>query len=241
MHLDILFTVAFTSFIQSIFGVGVLILGTPLLMIQGYSFHQSLIILLPISLLINLLQIYRDHKSIDFGFYKKILIFTTPFIVFFLTFTTEYKINIGVIVGILLVLVAAKDFSIRAKKIINFFLRYEKIYLIMMGIVHGLTNLGGSLLTALVHAKNYKKITVRATIASSYATFAVIQIITLFVSKFDIDIKLSIIVLNMGIGLTIFLVTEKIIFADINVKAYRKLFSGFIFFSGLLLIIRSLF
>ena len=59
MSLDILITVAFTSFIQSIFGVGVLLLGTPLLMLQGYNFIQSAIVLLPISLLINLFQILK--------------------------------------------------------------------------------------------------------------------------------------------------------------------------------------
>jgi hypothetical protein len=41
MPLDILITVAVSSFIQSIFGVGVLLFGTPLLMLQGYNFFSS--------------------------------------------------------------------------------------------------------------------------------------------------------------------------------------------------------
>ena len=241
MSLDILITVAVTSFIQSIFGVGILLLGTPLLMLQGYNFLQSAIVLLPISLLINLLQIFKDHSAIDLDFYKKILIYTTPFIVIFLIFINKAKINIGILIGVILLLVAAKDFSIRANKMVNLLVRYEKSYLIIMGIVHGLTNLGGSLLTVVVHAKDYEKRMIRATIAASYATFATFQIVTLLVSGFDIDIKLSMIVLSLTVGLTMFIATEKMIFACINAEAYRKLFSGFIFLSGLLLIVKSVY
>ena len=241
MSLDILITVAVTSFIQSIFGVGILLLGTPLLMLQGYNFLQSVIVLLPISLLINLFQIFKDHSTIDLDFYKKILIYTTPFIVIFLIFINMAKINMSILIGVILLLVAAKDFSIRANKMVNLLVRYEKSYLIIMGIVHGLTNLGGSLLTVVVHAKDYEKRMIRATIAASYATFATFQIVTLLVSGFVIDIELSMIVLSLSVGLTIFIATEKMIFAYINAEAYRKLFSGFIFLSGLLLIAKSVY
>ena len=241
MSLDILITVAVTSFIQSIFGVGILLFGTPLLMLQGYNFLQSLIVLLPISLLINLFQIFKDHSAIDLDFYKKILIYTIPFIVIFLIFINKTKINIGILIGVILLLVAAKDFSIRANKMVNLLVRYEKSYLIIMGIVHGLTNLGGSLLTAVVHAKDYEKRIIRATIAASYATFAIFQIVTLLVYSFDIDIKLSMIALSLAVGLTIFIVTEKMIFTDIDTVAYRKLFSGFMFLSGLLLFVKSVY
>ena len=241
MFLDILITVAIVSFIQSIFGVGVLLLGTPLLMLQGYNFIQSVIVLLPISLLINLFQIFKDHSTIDLNFYKKILIYTTPFIVIFLIFINKAKINISILIGVILLLVAAKDFSIKANKMVNFLVRYEKSYLILMGIVHGLTNLGGSLLTVIVHAKDYEKRMIRATIATSYATFATFQLVTLLVFGFDFDVKLSMIVLSLTVGLTVFITTEKMIFAHINAEAYRKLFSGFIFLSGLLLIVKSVY
>ena len=241
MSLDILITVAITSFIQSIFGVGVLLLGTPLLMLQGYNFIQSVIVLLPISLMINLLQIFKDHNSIDLDFYKKILIYTTPFIVIFLIFITKTKINIGILIGLILLLVAAKDFSKRANKMVSLLVGYEKSYLIIMGIVHGLTNLGGSLLTAFVHAKDYEKRMIRVTIAASYATFATFQIITLLVSALDFEIKLSMLILSLTVGLTTFFTTEKMLFSYINTEAYRKLFSIFIFLSGLTLVVKSVY
>ena len=239
MPLDILITVAVTSFIQSIFGVGVLLFGTPLLMLQGYDFFQAVIVLLPISLLINLSQIVKDHKSVDIAFYKKIIVYTIPFIVIFLAVLNEIKINIGLLISVLLLFVAAKDFSDRVNNFVNLVVRHERSYFILMGIVHGLTNLGGPLLTVAVHSKGYGKRTTRATVAASYATFATFQIVTLFFSNFDMDIKLSTIALSMSVGLTMFIVTEKIVYANIGAENYRRLFAAFIFLSGALLFVKS--
>ena len=239
MPLDILITVAVSSFIQSIFGVGVLLFGTPLLMLQGYDFFQAVIVLLPISLLINLSQIVKDHKSVDIAFYKKIIVYTIPFIVIFLAVLNEIKINIGLLISVLLLFVAAKDFSDRVNNFVNLVVRHERSYFILMGIVHGLTNLGGPLLTVAVHSKGYEKRTTRATVAASYATFATFQIVTLFFSNFDMDIKLSTIALSMSVGLTMFIVTEKIVYANIDAENYRRLFAAFIFLSGALLFVKS--
>ena len=239
MPLDILITVAVSSFIQSIFGVGVLLFGTPLLMLQGYNFFQAVIVLLPISLLINLSQIVKDHKSVDIAFYKKIIVYTIPFIVIFLAVLNETKINIGLLISVLLLFVAAKDFSDRVNNFVNLVVRHERSYFILMGIVHGLTNLGGPLLTVAVHSKGYEKRTTRATVAASYATFATFQIVTLFFSNFDMEIKLSTIALSMSVGLTMFIVTEKIVYANIDAENYRRLFAAFIFLSGALLFVKS--
>ena len=239
MPLDILITVAVSSFIQSIFGVGVLLFGTPLLMLQGYDFFQAVIVLLPISLLINLSQIVKDHKSVDIAFYKKIIVYTIPFIVIFLAVLNEIKINIGLLISVLLLFVAAKDFSDRVNNFVSLVVRHERSYFILMGIVHGLTNLGGPLLTVAVHSKGYEKRTTRATVAASYATFATFQIVTLFFSNFDMDIKLSTIALSMSVGLTMFIVTEKIVYANIDAESYRRLFAAFIFLSGALLFVKS--
>ena len=239
MPLDILITVAVSSFIQSIFGVGVLLFGTPLLMLQGYDFFQAVIVLLPISLLINLSQIVKDHKSVDIAFYKKIIVYTIPFIVIFLAVLNEIKINIGLLISVLLLFVAAKDFSDRVNNFVNLVVRHERSYFILMGIVHGLTNLGGPLLTVAVHSKGYEKRTTRATVAASYATFATFQIVTLFFSNFDMDIKLSTIALSMSVGLTMFIVTEKVVYANIDAENYRRLFAAFIFISGALLFVKS--
>ena len=240
MSLNILIVVVVISCIQSIFGVGVLLFGTPLLLLQGYSFIEAVIILLPVSLSINIIQIAKDYKSADLAFYKKILTYTVPFVVIFLFVVTRLKINMGMVIGVFLLFVAAKDYSPQVNKIIKFLIRHEKIYLITMGIIHGLTNLGGSLLAAIVHSKEYEKRTTRVTVALSYATFAVFQILTLLVSGRNSDTGFLGIVIYMFAGVTVFLLTERLLYVEINNKNYSKYFAVFLFLSGILLIVRTM-
>ena len=240
MSLDILIVVIITSFIQSIFGVGVLLFGTPLLLLLGYHFIQAVSILLPISLVINIFQITKDYRKVDLDFYKKILLYTIPFVVIFLFVVTKIEINIGIIIGCFLLLVAAKNYSARINEVIKSLVKYERIYFMTMGIIHGLTNLGGSLLTAIVHGKDYEKNVTRVTVAVSYATFALFQIITLVASGYSFDMGLSGIGIYLVIGIVIFVLTEKIVYMDINNQNYSKSFAAFLLISGLLLCFKSI-
>lgn len=240
MSFEVVFVIVVTAFIQSIFGVGVLLFGTPLLLLLGYGFIDAIIILLPISISINLIQIVKDYRSVDFDFYKKILIFTIPFVIVFLFLVTQVQINIGFIVGIFLLVVAVKDYSHTIKRFIDFTMRYEKTYFSIMGIVHGLTNLGGSLLTAIVHSKDYTKHITRVTVAISYATFAVFQILTLLISGLNVEIQLVGTGIYVLVAVTIFTLTEKFVFMEIDNEKYSKYFAVFLFATGVLLILKSL-
>ena len=240
MLLGILIVVVITSFVQSIFGVGVLLFGTPLLLLQGYSFINAVIILLPVSLSINIIQVARDYRSADLGFYKKVLVYTVPFVVMFLFVVTKLKINVGAIIGVFLLFVAAKDYFPPVNKVIKFMVRYEKAYLIVMGIIHGLTNLGGSLLTAIVHSKEYEKHITRTTIALSYATFAIFQILTILVSGSSVDVGFSGLGVYLIAGITVFILTEKLVYKEINNRNYSKFFAVFLLFSGILVFARSI-
>ncbi|MBU1194889.1 MAG: hypothetical protein KKE62_19810 [Proteobacteria bacterium] len=240
MPLDILLTVAMTSLIQSIFGVGVLLFGTPILLALGYDFIKAITILLPISLTINLFQIIKDYKKIDADFYKKIVFYTIPFIVLSLFFITTFKANIGIIVGIFLLIIAIKDYFLQLKNAIEFLTKYEKAYLAAMGIIHGVTNLGGSLLTAIIHNKNYEKNVTRATVAASYATFAAFQIATLFLSADLSNINFIENGLYLIVGIIVFIITETTIYMEINNQKYNKYFAIFLLGSGLLLCFKSI-
>ena len=66
--MKIIILLIITSAIQSLFGVGVLLFGTPVLLLLGYSFIESLLILLPVSISINILQISKDYKYFDYKF-----------------------------------------------------------------------------------------------------------------------------------------------------------------------------
>ena len=106
-----------TSAIQSLFGVGVLLFGTPVLLLFGYSFIESLLILLPVSVSINILQISKDYKHIDYNFFKNIMFLTTPLIILFLYFVAKINLNVSFIIGFFLILISIKDYSETIKKI----------------------------------------------------------------------------------------------------------------------------
>ncbi len=84
MPIDILLIVVSTSVIQSVFGVGVLLFGTPLLLLLGYEFVDALGVLLPVSIAISTLQVLRHYKDVDTEFFKNVLVYSLPLVVLFL-------------------------------------------------------------------------------------------------------------------------------------------------------------
>jgi uncharacterized membrane protein YfcA len=239
MPVDILLTIIVTAAIQSIFGVGVLLFGTPLLLLLGYDFINALIILLPISIAINSFQILKHYRHIDLVFYKNVLIYTIPFVVFFLFIVTTAKINIGFLVGVFLVFVALKSYSPKVEKMLAEMVKYQRSYLAAMGVIHGLTNLGGSLLTAIVHGKQYQKNMTRVTVAICYATFAIFQIITLTFLVESYELSYSDNMMFLQVGVIIFLLTEELVYTNIDNQKYSKIFAAFLLVSGVVLIGKS--
>jgi hypothetical protein len=97
---DILATVLLTATIQSRFGVGVLLLGTPILLLPGYGSLTTLTILLPIS---PLLTSCGSTRTID-TFPPLLPADPHPLCSLgdaLLPVVTTLKINIGGIVGLL--------------------------------------------------------------------------------------------------------------------------------------------
>lgn len=238
MPADILLTVFATAVIQSIFGVGVLLFGTPILLLLGYDFINALSILLPISIAINSLQIIKHYQYIDFVFYKNVLIFSIPLIIVFLFLVSTTKFNIAMLVGGFLVLVAVKSYFSIIEQSLNKMVKYEKTYLAVMGLIHGLTNLGGSLLTAIVHAKKYDKNSTRVTIAICYATFAFFQLATLYLIGSHFQLSFTNQMGFLQLGVIVFLLTEEVVYGSIDNNKYGQLFAAFLFISGILLIIK---
>ncbi len=240
MPIDILATLVITTIIQSLFGVGILLFGTPLLLLLGYDFSYALSALLPISIAINMLQVVKHYQYIDLRLYKNILLYSIPFVVLFLFIITHININIGLIIGLFLIFVALKNTSTRIEHALTAMIKYEKLYLIMMGVVHGITNLGGSLLTALVHEQNQAKNNTRVTVAICYATFAIFQLLTLFVIGYDSGMAHTDNMMLLQIAVVIFLLTEESLYTRVDNRKYQQLFAFFLAASGVLLILKSL-
>ena len=237
MSLAIFITILITATIQSLFGVGVLLFGTPLLLLFGYDFITTLTILLPVSLIINSFQLVVSYKDIDFVFYKRMLIYTVPFIVLFLFFVTSAELNINPFVGCFLVIIALQRQFPSIDKQIKKIMKFEPIYLAFMGLIHGITNLGGSLLTAIIFNKKLSKDKSRATIAICYLTFALFQIITLYFINDNFNINF----INYGIywllGAGIFFIVDKQLFKKIDDQNYSISFRIFLLGSGLSLLV----
>ena len=240
MNYEITATIIFTSTIQSFFGTGVLLFGTPILLTLGYSFQEILVILLPISSLINIFQIKKSIYKIDFRFYKNLLIYSLPFIFIFLYLSQHISLNISYFVGVFLILISLRQNINYLKNSFNYLIKYEKYYLMITGILHGLTNLGGALLAASVMVRNLSKESKRTTIAVSYLTMAIIQILTIAtINSMDLFFQETLFIYWI-IGLLIFIFVEKYFFISLDEKMYMKYSNIFLLMIGLLLLIKNL-
>ena len=230
----ILLIVVLTSIIQSLFGVGVLLFGTPLLLLFDYTFIETLLILLPISATINLMQVISGYKNINFKIYSKVLLLTVPFIILFLFLVFKTNININLIVGLLLTFISLKNYIKPLQNIINKLMHYDKTFYILLGSIHGLTNLGGGLLTAKIFYEKLNKHQKIATIAISYLTFVLFQLITLFTLEINYNYAN---IIFIPIGVLVYLLTNKV-FLKIEDNTYNILLGLFLFITGILLIFK---
>jgi uncharacterized membrane protein YfcA len=71
IFLEIIIIIFLLSIIQSIIGVGLLIIGTPILLAYNFDFFETLQILLPYSLIVNLYQLINRTKK-KYLFYNKL-------------------------------------------------------------------------------------------------------------------------------------------------------------------------
>jgi hypothetical protein len=232
MEFYIVLVIIVTAIIQSIFGVGVLLFGTPLLLIGGYDFVNALTVLLPISLVINLFQIVKGQKLIDLQFYRKLLIYSIPLIVLLLVFTVTLNIDVSFFIGAFLLFISLKPLSETVEKIIAFLFSFDRTYFVVQGIIHGVTNLGGSLLTSKVFSMDIGKAEKRATISLSYFTFALFQILTLVAMGKLVEFNFS----YLFVGAIVFALTDFFIYDSISTQKYDNLFAVFLFISGCALI-----
>ena len=217
--------------LQSVIGVGVLVLGTPFLLILEFNIVEILFILLPISIitsLLNLIIINFSNRSIDKSTYKefkKFLIICIPSIFVGLLVLKLYenfinfKILVSFVIFFSITLVMFKE-KIRFK--INFF---RISILSFVGMIHGLTNSGGTLMSLALSANN-KKNYARLNISFFYfvlATFQYLITIVIFFDQFiflkNIKFIMILIIGNIIGNLINFFVDSKIYRVVVNVIA----------------------
>ncbi len=168
------------SLIHSIFGVGLLVFGTPIFLLLGHSYTETLWIVLPPSIAINALQIYEERRFISQprSFLAYFIIPTAIFA--YLALTQFSEVNIRKTVGIMLLISAALRFSSKAQAQTKIIIeKHKHAFVGLIGAIHGLTNMGGGLLTTMMGTLHHSKEAFRANVAYGYFIMALIKTATL--------------------------------------------------------------
>lgn len=224
------------STVQSIFGVGLLVFGTPTMLLAGYDFQSTIAFLLPSSMLISLMQVHAGKKHLQ-KFKSHFLVYSVPFIVLGLAaiLTNIVELEIKVLVGGMLVVSAMIRTTRGLQSLLSRFLtKYTKLYLMLMGLIHGLSNMGGGFLTVFITAVYEEKQTIRANIAYGYLVFAISQIAVLSVLNPEVLSLKS--VLFAGLALLTSRTVGNLVYLKSTNAVYQHLITAFIFTYGVILI-----
>ena len=224
--------IALFSLIQSVFGVGLLLFGTPTLLLLGYSYSETLWIVLPSSLSISLAQIC-NHSQLVKG-KRDVYLFTLPSALMSLTVLLyfEESWDITKIVGSFLLMIGL----LRASKILKVFLykiinKKPKYIYIFTGLIHGLSNMGGGPLSILMATIHNNNISIRTNIAYVYCGLCLLQLFVLAVIKsegFN-----SYYLLFPIFSLLIYLFFNKLLMRKVNENNFQTAITCIIIFYGI--------
>ena len=223
------------AFFQSIFGIGLLLYGTPIFLILGNDFFYSLNILLPVSMVISLMQLKTNKKVFKFNFIKLFTLITLPTLILTLLLLIKFyeSINIKLLVACVIIFFSLSNLIFN--KLMNTFFRVKfNQYLVFfcIGIVHGLTNLGGSLLAISSSQINFDKNNNRICIAFGYFSMGSLQLFLIYLlSDTNLDfLKLFYII----IPILIYNFSQKYFFKLSNLR-FSKILNLITFVFGLYL------
>ena len=153
--------------------------------------------------------------------------------------STNWSPPLEIFVAILVLTFSLQDRVRCIRRRLNKLLRFQRTYLAMMGFVHGASNLGGSMLTALAFGKGLDRDISRATIVAGYALFAIIQLTTLRLVGTNWQIDLGTEAGLIVAGATTFWLTERFIFSRFDSKRYRIGLEILLLITGLLLLLSA--
>ena len=208
--------------VQSIFGVGLLLFGTPTLLLLGYDFANTLNILMPVSITISAVQFFKS-KVKDRIFIKDYNIFCIPFLIIFLFIALKFNYLFDFRFLVALLLIFSSVLILNKKKFSSFkqmIFKIKNLFLIVIGLIHGLTNMGGSFLAvySTLISKSIKEVT-RYYISYGYLIMGTIQYLMVLFLSYDLLIFNKI--YYVFLALVIYFPTQKI-FKNLNDKNFSK-------------------
>ena len=214
--------------LQSIFGIGVLFFGTPTLILLGFPFAETLSVVLPASLAISSLQVFKggfpaSQWRANFAIWCLIPMALT--IGAGLWFNWDVELEFFVAAMLLCFVVVRFTDALHALIRHNARQRPRR-WLAVIGIVHGLSNLGGGLLAIFVLNTFADKKVIRSHIAFCHLCFATIQFSVLCVVTPG--------VIHLGqlgyaaLAAVVFWILERRVFAQIPMPVFDRTFTALI-------------
>jgi uncharacterized protein len=165
------------ALVQSLFGVGQLLFGTPILLLLGLPFDQILGYLLPCSIVVSALQVATSGGLTLEPIRRQFLAITAPAVLvatgLALSLGTPHAVRL--IVGVVLLLTAVMRFGGLQSILRRTVRAHSRPLMLVLGIIHGWSNLGGGILTVIVGATFEDKVSIRRHIAFAYGSMAIIQ------------------------------------------------------------------
>ena len=224
---NFVFLILFLVMLQSIIGVGILVLGTPIFLIFNYSIPEIMYFLLPISILTSFFNFFYFYFFKNINFKKKfelsnykLFLYCSLSIFFGLVFLSVFEkfLNFNIIVA--LIILSTIFIKYKFKTILrSFSLKYKKIILSFISFIHGITNSGGTLLSIFfIMEKQNDKESSRYSITIFYLILASLQYLILLIVFFDnyhlnaSILKLSLILVGVIMGNLIMLIIKQKIF-----------------------------
>jgi uncharacterized protein len=237
--LEVLVVVAGFSLVQSLFGIGLLVFGTPTLLLLGYPFDETLAALLPASLALSALQL-RGGPTPDFAMLKR--------------FATWSLIPLAVVLSLALASGVSADFNLlvaaglagfaavrlssvvreRAQRLIA---TSATAWLILTGVIHGLSNLGGAPLMILAASRYQDKAQMRSFVAACYAAFAGVQLAVLALLSPDLFgwPQLA----NIFVSAIVYIAVGRRFFSWVSAPQFDRLLTTFVAIYAVVLTVRS--
>ena len=235
-NLLIAIIVSVSTISQAAFGVGILLWGTPALMLLNFSFPDALGLLLPISLLVSGLQFAPNISKLDFNFIGQFIKFSIPGLTIGLLLVMFVQLHLNIVIALMLLVVFIMRKNYFLSTLRDLTLKYDRIFMFFVGFSHGISNLGGALLVARLSLERYSKNHFRTNVSATYFVFAANQLIILLMVNGKLTISISYIL----IGLCFYFIVNTLLAPRINTKLFDSLINYLILTMAIFLFVRSL-
>ncbi|WBB78450.1 sulfite exporter TauE/SafE family protein [Micromonospora sp. WMMD882] len=224
----LLAAVALLAVVQSVFGVGLLLFGTPLLLMAGYSYLELLYVLLPASATLSTLQLVFDHsvRPREVGGYA---LWVVPAILVGTVTSLLYLtgLDIRIPVAVLLAVTGVLRLSRWTRqRLQTACVAAGRPALSLIALAHGLTNMGGGLLAVYAGALSDQKREVHRTVAVVYLLFAGSQLVALYVLHGPPTPDPRLLMSTVGVAVPYLLLGRRV-FQAMSDRRYQAAFSAF--------------